>query len=154
MSGNLEWKELVSVHLEFLRALQQFARRKDVVTCVSSGLHGAPADRAVAFLLYDTLPLGKKKSLLEPLLRCALAWDQTRARELLLKLPRSWLLTRIESTAEPLLAKGTYEDYRSLFALYQQLSPVLARNLARHASSHQDPDIHEAGQDFLKHVTL
>ena len=70
-------------------------------------------------------------------------------RDLLLSLPREWVLTHIEEAAEPQLHDGTYDEYRRLLELYIQLDHDLTLKLARRALMHSDPGIREAGEDFL-----
>lgn len=70
-------------------------------------------------------------------------------RDAILSLPRDWVLARIEEVAEPLLANGTYDEFRRLLELYALLDPVLTRRLAERAAQDPDPDIREAGGDFL-----
>jgi hypothetical protein len=71
------------------------------------------------------------------------------ARELILSLPRDLVLRQIEALTEPLLRDGTYDEYRRFLELYQLLDRDLMLSLARRAAAHEDPDIREAGEDFL-----
>ena len=73
-----------------------------------------------------------------------------RVREILLSLPRDWVLTRIEDAAEPYLRDGTYDEYRRFLELYERLDRRLMLKLAQRAAAHSDPDIQEAGQDYLE----
>ena len=77
-------------------------------------------------------------------------WAVQRARAAILRLPREWVLARIEVIAEPLLASGTYDEYRRLLELYALLDPMLTQRLAERAIQHPDLDVQEAGYDFLK----
>lgn len=62
---------------------------------------------------------------------------------------REWVLFNIEQTAEPLLAEGTYDEYRRLLELYLELDPKLTLKLAQRAKKHGDNDVREAGIDFI-----
>ena len=71
-------------------------------------------------------------------------------RKFILALPRNWVLERIEAIAEPYLASGDMEEYRRYLELYLLLDEELTRKLAHRALEHSDPDVIEAGQDFLE----
>ncbi|MDX1945770.1 MAG: hypothetical protein SFU86_10270 [Pirellulaceae bacterium] len=76
------------------------------------------------------------------------------ARDAIRRLPRAWVLARIEAEAEPLLAgsseQAQFEEYRRLLELYEQLGDsALIRRLAERAAAHHDEDVREAGQDTL-----
>lgn len=70
-------------------------------------------------------------------------------RKLIHRLPREWVVERVEAEAEPQLAEGTYDEYRRFLELYSELDPNLTLRLARRAAAHPDPDIREAGEDYL-----
>jgi hypothetical protein len=71
-------------------------------------------------------------------------------RKFILALPRDWVLERIEAVAEPYLVSGDLEEYRRYLELYLLLDEELTRKLAQRALAHSDPDIIEAGQDFIE----
>jgi hypothetical protein len=66
-----------------------------------------------------------------------------------LSLPREWVITNIEQFVEPLLEQGTYDEYRNVLALYWELDHKMMIGLAQRAMMNSDPDIREAGEDFL-----
>ncbi len=70
-------------------------------------------------------------------------------RQIILSLPRDWVLSNIEQVAEPILEHGSYEEYRRLMELYLKLDRNLTVELAHRATKKEDSDIKEAGQDFL-----
>ncbi len=70
-------------------------------------------------------------------------------RHLILSLPHDWVLQTLEQEAEPLLRGGTYDEYRRFLELYELLDRDLTLRLARRAAAHSDPDIREAGEDYL-----
>jgi hypothetical protein len=71
-------------------------------------------------------------------------------RKFILALPRDWVMERIESAAEPYLASGDMDEYRRFLELYLLLDVNLTRKLAQRAVEHQNPEIREAGSDFLE----
>jgi hypothetical protein len=74
------------------------------------------------------------------------------AIEIIKSLPRTWVLENIQPQAERVLNEGTYEQYRMILRVYSELSPDLTRQLALRAMQSTDPDVREAGEDFLKEM--
>jgi len=74
----------------------------------------------------------------------------TMYRKFILALPRDWVLERIEAAAEPHLINGDMEEYRRYLELYLLLDEGLTRKLAQRALAHSDPEVKEAGQDFIE----
>ena len=70
-------------------------------------------------------------------------------RDLILSLPRDWVINDIEREAEPLLQKGDYDEHRRFLELYELLDADMTQRLARRAAANPDPDIREAGEDHL-----
>ena len=50
----------------------------------------------------------------------------------------------------PYLINGDMEEYRRYLELYLLLDEELTRKLAHRALAHSDPDVIEAGQDFIE----
>lgn len=71
-------------------------------------------------------------------------------RKFILALPRDWVLERIEAIAELYLSNGDLEEYARYLELYLLLDEELTRKLAQRALAHSDPDVIEAGQDFIE----
>lgn len=72
------------------------------------------------------------------------------ARDVILSLPREWVIANVEELAEPFLQDGTEDEYRRMLELYRALGAKdLVEKLARRATKHQDWEVREAGQDFL-----
>jgi hypothetical protein len=70
----------------------------------------------------------------------------------ILAIPREWVLQHIEDLAESLLQTEDEWEYRCLFEVYYSLDKTLARKLALRAISNLNPDIKEAGKDFLEQL--
>lgn len=75
-------------------------------------------------------------------------------RQVILSLPRDWVLSRIENVVSPLIERGTYDEYRRFLELYSDLNHQLALNLANKAAQHSDEDIREAGKDFIEYLNV
>jgi len=69
--------------------------------------------------------------------------------ELILRLPKAWVLENIRRYTEPILEKGDEDEYRRLLELFYLLDPDMTRELAKRAQQHSDPGIREAGDDFI-----
>jgi len=62
------------------------------------------------------------------------------------------LIGVIPSIAEPILSSGTDDEYRRILELYEKIDGALTEQLARRAAANADPDIQEAGIDFLNRL--
>jgi hypothetical protein len=145
------WRHFVQAHNEARQARQAFLMRtRDRAAVVRRGLSTA-GERTAALEVAPLLSVAERQQLFEELLALAgyFHGQAGAAREIILSLPRAWLLANIEPHAERLLRDGTYEEYRLLFELYIKIDRDLAARLARRAATQPDEDIREAGEDFL-----
>jgi hypothetical protein len=143
---------LLDREIAFIKARMSFhVGCKEKVAVLQKALKD-PVQRGTAlrYLLYATLE--ERQPLFDDLLVLASVGhaDIALCRQLILSLPKAWVVSNIESRAEPLLAKGTDEEYRRLLELYIELDHNLAYRLAARALQHNDADIREAGEDFMK----
>ncbi len=146
------WRDLVESHRAFVDARMALMRQGPVAELVRAGLDD-PAERAAAFSMIPYLDEAGQKSLFPDLLALAsYAHGFTEeAVALLAALPRPWVLENIKCYAEPLIQQGSYEEYRMMLRIYDELgAPEFARELAARAAGNADPDIREAGEDFLE----
>lgn len=146
------WKKYIEAANAMYNARRDlFLKSASLVELFRSGLHD-PVTRPYTLELVSFLKDEDRKELFADLLGLAsfCSGATKAARELILGLPREWVVANIEETAEPLLRDGTYEEYGSILELYSELDQSLAYKLARRAAEHTDPDIIEAGQDFLE----
>ncbi len=144
------WSKFKDAYRAYYVATREFfSPNVDRVGIIRTALRNA--DRHVAMAVLSDLPTGELEQVFEELVFLASFSHGAiqHIREQILRLPHDWVLSRIESVAEPLLANGTYDEYRRLLELYKQLDLGLARRLAERAVAHSDPDIQEAGQDFM-----
>ncbi|MEO7327200.1 MAG: hypothetical protein ABI193_01390 [Minicystis sp.] len=146
------WAELVKRHWAFIHARMGILRLSSAVELVRAGLHDG-GGRVTALAMVPYLKEDERRALLPDLVAVAsYGHGQTgEAIARILELPRDWVLANIEAQVEPLLAKGSYEEYRALMELYDQLGAfALERQVAERAAASEDPDIREAGEDFLE----
>jgi hypothetical protein len=66
--------------------------------------------------------------------------------EIILNLPREWVLANIEKYAQPLLDIQDLEDYRGLLELYRQLDKDLTLRLINQALQTHDRDMIELAE--------
>jgi len=148
------WHKLLDSEIAFITARMNFhAACTDKVTVIQKALQD-PVQRGTAlrYLLYMTIE--ERQQLFDDLLYLASVGhgDIALCREVMLSLPRAWVVSNIESRAQPLLTQGTDEEYRRLLELYVNLDRDLAYRLATRALQHNDADIREVGEDFIDYL--
>jgi hypothetical protein len=151
----LIWRRLLEADAEVLRAQNElFTRcRATLIDILQAGLY-APNERRTAFriasLIYDS---EQRKPLFPVFLRLACepthVPDITAARRAILSLPRAWVLEKIEIEAANLLDWDDDWIHRRFLELCSLLDRDLTIRAAQKASTHQNPGIKEAGEDFL-----
>lgn len=121
----------------------------DRVAILRRALRGQ--DRQVGLFLARSVPLEEKLALFPEwiLLASFVHGALDVVREIILSLPRDWVVARIEDVAEPFLAEGDSIEYFRFLELYYELDSDLVRKLAIGATAHDDEEIREAGHLFL-----
>lgn len=145
------WEEYLRAERAFWKARKElFTNASSLVELVRAGLFD-PAQRPSALGVAALLKEEERKRLFPELLGVAsfVSGSTLAARDLVLSLPKEWVLANVEEAAEPLLRDGSYEEYRALFEVYIRLDRSLAEKLAHRAAKETDEDIKEGGQDFL-----
>lgn len=145
------WEHLVASYKRYFSALHEFSSDGvDRVALIRNALRGV--DRPVALRLAQHLKEVEHLQLFDSYVCGASSGhsDLEGFRELILRLPRDWVIERIETAVDPHLADGTFDEYRRFLELYIDLDRVLTLKLAKRAAAHSDPDIREAGEDFLQ----
>lgn len=147
------WRQLVEAENAFYAARGSLftSCRSKLVDLIRTGLE-KPTYRVTALGMVKLLTIEERQQLLPDLLSIACFCHGLTifARELVLELPREWLLKNIEEAAEPLLGFNDHEEYRGLFQIYLELDLALARKLAQRAANHSDVDIKDAADDFSR----
>lgn len=72
------------------------------------------------------------------------------ARSLILRIPKDWILPNIQQVIDPILATGDPDEFRRIIELAWELDQALLLRLCQEAVHHSNPEIREAGQDFLR----
>jgi hypothetical protein len=144
------WQDLKEKETAYAAASRAFlTQAKNRAAVVRDALRSR--DQYTALGVVKSLNDDEKKELFGTLVFLASSGHGTIdfVRDLILSMPRDWVLYNIEREAEPLLQEGTYDEYRRFLELYELLDPCMTRRLARRAVAHADPDIREAGEDYL-----
>jgi len=129
-------------------SLAFFQLEVDRVALVKDALRMAGGNnRATAITLLQRMKAEEQKQLFPELIQLArAAHGPVRVvRDIILSLPRQWVLAQITAQVEAILRGEEYDDYWMFLELYQQLDPGLAVGLARRVANHADPDIRELG---------
>ena len=144
------WERLASAFREYSKALREFfSERVDRVALIRQALR--TDDWYVALDVASYLKEEDHKQLFDLWVSGASYQKSVHIyRKFILSLPREWVLERIEAEAERHLSEGGLEEYRRLLELYLLLDEELTRKLAQRALAHSDPDVIEAGQDFIE----
>ena len=147
------WQHLIEARLAFSRAFREFfAEGVDRVGVLREALRGRERGTGLYIAPYLT-PTERRQLFPEWVFLASWAHGAVQvARDMIVSLPRDWVLANIEGEAEPLLREGTYDEYRRFLELYELLDRSLTLRLAHRAAAHADPDIREAGEDFLKRL--
>jgi hypothetical protein len=144
------WNQLVENHLKFSQSLKEFfAKDVDRVSMIRNAMQRG--ELAPAFYVLKHMPTSELVQLFEELVKFSTAHGYAgTAREIILSLPREWILANIESTITPLLGEGVDDDYRRILELLFEVDRELAMKYAQKATQHQDPTIQEVGRDFIE----
>jgi hypothetical protein len=70
-------------------------------------------------------------------------------RKIILALPKGWVIYNMERFADPIIKNGSYDEYRRLLEPYVEIDHDLAERLAKRTAMHDDPNIKEAGEEFI-----
>jgi hypothetical protein len=72
-----------------------------------------------------------------------------KARSVVTRLPREWVLSHVEEAARDWLAPDDQDGHLLTLELYDRLSPVLASRLANRLLTNPDEAMQEIGKDYL-----
>jgi len=144
------WSNLVQSHVQFAQASSAFIQNPiNRVKIIKKGLHDKNRQTAIFFLEY--LNQDETKELFGDLVYLASFGHGAilAIRDSILSLPKDWVLSRIETVVEPYLSDDDDETYRRFLELYARLDTELVHKLAARAIKSNNPEIKEAGMDFL-----
>ncbi len=73
-------------------------------------------------------------------------------REIILALPRPWVLSRLDGEVSPILESEEYDDYWMMIELCEPLDPALAVRIARRAALSADAEVSELGLERVERL--
>jgi hypothetical protein len=145
------WERLVNSQKAYDTAAQDFlSREPERLTVVRKALTGP--ERNTALWVARSLTPDELKQLLPELVHLARSvhgpfeavWN------LILSLPREWVLAHIDAELDAILQHEEEDDYWMFLQLAERLDPALALRLAKRASAHSDCDIRELGEEYVQ----
>lgn len=150
------WQELDEAYTQFSNAKNKYLKLReaamrsiDVAEVLKLGTPGVPRD--IAFEKAANLSIGKRKEIFPDLVAYAsYTHGFTEAsRNLILSLPREWVLSNIEKIADPILKNGGYEEYSAILALYKLISPSIFNSLINYCASSDNSELREAASNYI-----
>jgi len=149
-SSATQWQRLVEAHQSYAVAFRDFfGEGIDRVAILRDALRGP--SRGTALRVAPSLSQAERLRLFpEWVFLASFAHGAIQIpRDMILSLPRDWVLGNLAREVEPYLRDGTDDEYRRFLELYELLDPSMALALAKTAAAHNDPDIQDAGRDFV-----
>jgi hypothetical protein len=123
----------------------------DITALVASELDHSPI---LFFYLAPFLSLEQIVPLTDSLIAIYLesqGWTG-QSREILLRLPRRFLIQKMKEQIDVLRQKGTYWEFRRFLELANSVDHELRAEVAEIARNSDDSDIQEAGEDFAEPI--
>lgn len=145
------WYHLVENHIKLSQTMKEFfSDGVDRVSLVKNGVQCGDIS-TVLYVAHHMKP-SELCQLLDELVHISMSPGYAGvAREIILSLPKEWVLSKIEEAVEPILQQdATENEFRRTLELYLELGDhQLLYRLACRATQHSDEDIREAGYDFI-----
>jgi hypothetical protein len=144
------WERVTTSYQMYSQALQEFLGKDiDRVSILKKALTGK--DRFSAMHIVPYLKQSEQLQLFNELIFLSSFSHGAveTVRKIILAMPKEWVINNIELIAEPIIENGSYDEYRRLLELYTEIDHDIAEKLAKRAAIHDDPDIKEAGEEFI-----
>ena len=145
------WNECIRLEFEYYTARYHLhlKHRSELLALVKQGLESA-RDAHLAFQMAKALTEEEKLTLLPILLGwCSSMKYSKEARDLILHMPREYLLENIEVAVEPTLAQNDFLDWVNILSLFADLDLAVAHRQANKMLAHSDSELREWGEEFL-----
>lgn len=151
------WKELDDAYTQLSNAKDKYFKLREIakqsIDVVEEFRFGAPGiSREIAFEKAKYLSIEERKNIFPDLVAYAsYAHGFTEAsRDLIVGLPREWVLLKIEEIAAPILKNGSHEEYSDFLDLYKLISPSLFDSLIRRCAMSDELEIREIASDYTQ----
>jgi hypothetical protein len=145
------WNNVVDKYRDYVQArIDLFRNASSIVSLLRKALKNIN-HRIVALEIAEILDQEKKKQLLSDLIpiACYPKGDSYLAWNIILSLPKNWLIENIEVAAESMLQSNNANDYVGLLSLCRSVDGNLARKVADRALQHPDPSVRQEVKDFV-----
>ena len=149
------WHMFCKAEMDFLAARWELLSRcTDTKSVIKQALN-SPSDRYSALQLLLYLDFQRRLPFFDDLVSLASVdhSDMELVWNVILSLPKDFLLANIEKSAETVLSNATqdaYVEYRCLLGLYFKIDYQLTYRLAQRALQSEDEDVREAGEDYME----
>jgi hypothetical protein len=145
------WQQVLDGRRKWTRACQAFiAEETNRVEILRRGLCGNSTAKVVSLGLAQYLETSEQLQLFDKLVALCIPIEYaTRARQIVVSLPRDWVLSNVETVVDPILQDADQSAYRMILELYMLLDRRLAMKLAGRAVAQRDEIIKEAGDSTL-----
>lgn len=146
------WRRLVAHNKASVDASEALLRdARSAVQIVRRGLHGDVIEAMTSLGLLLRMKESDRMALFgEVLPFCLRARFAPTARQVILSLPREWVVANIVAASESLLEKADHLDYLMMISLYRDVDLSLACQLAHKAAESNDYDVREVGEAWLR----
>lgn len=144
------WKSLIKAENDYEQARWYFFKHSySVLSTLRKALH-IPQERGTALRLIKYINIKDHKALLNDLVELASVGhsDIQLVRDVILSLPKEWLIENIETPISKVLNNGGDEEYRRLIELCISIDNSLVEKLSKQALEHSNEDVREVGKDF------
>ncbi|HEM7891384.1 MULTISPECIES: hypothetical protein [Burkholderia] len=147
---NGSWKDLKEAFRIYVKLRDGFVKKPSAVSFVQRAF-SVPEERAMAIDLVLSYPESERVVFFRQLISMSSYVNgfTEECRNLILELPRDWVMKNIEAEVDGVLVNGGYEEYRCLLELCCELDRGLMIKFAKRALDSSDEDIKDAGADFL-----
>ena len=146
------WESVAQAHREYVIRLNELVKayRDDVVRFIELSFR-APMDAGIALAILPILT-ERERQKLQPLMLslCSSGSYAHIAKPFILALPRTWVMENIEREAESVLLENDFGDWCNILDLFDQIDFDLARRLAVRLTRHEDNEIRDWGNDYLR----
>ena len=149
--GSVIWTRYLKAFKEFVTIEYNFLTEDiDRVMLLKHALHGE--DWRAALFLIKSIKLDELQDILEDLIYLIYNRDSAYLEvcDLILKIPKDYLLSHIKDFIEPYFANATYYEYRKFLELFIKIDADLTEQLARKAIESKDYDMREAAEEYLE----
>ncbi len=153
MVDNPDWQKVVAAYDAYIQARGEFFRNTNIEERLEILRQKLSSREWVALDIIQRMAIEQKKQFFDIFVEIAsdtqeYSWANF-SFELILSLPKEWLLENIERHVDPMLKNGTYDEYVSFLSLYANVDRDLTIKLAHRALEHDDPEVRKLGKDYL-----